>query len=211
MKKLMFTFLMLITFAGANVSAQEKEDYKNDPGYLDLSDMSKFMQGERVTDIELESNMLKMLSKLGGDEKPEFRQLVANLKLIRVNSFGVDESNKNAVMEKINSIDKQLTGRKWERIFKMKNKGENTNIYVLPSGDYENVLGLVVASVDSKRGNGREATFVNIVGKINMEQLGKLGTKFHIPNIGDMKKDKDSKEWKKKKDEKALKDEKPRK
>ena len=59
MKKLMFTFLMLITFAGANALAQEKEDYKNDPGYLDLSDMSKYMQGDRVTDIELESNMLK--------------------------------------------------------------------------------------------------------------------------------------------------------
>ena len=53
-----------------------------------------------------------MLSKLGGDEKPEFRQLVANLKLIRVNSFGIDESNEKAVMEKINTIDKQLSGRK---------------------------------------------------------------------------------------------------
>ena len=193
MKKLI-TIVIAMLLITVTINAQNKSDYSSEPGYVNFGDLSKFMQGDRVTEINLEANILKMLSKLGGEDDPDFNALVGNLKLIRVNSFGIDDKNQSEVMQKIASIDKDLTSKKWERIVKVKDRGENTNIYILPASDYENVLGLVVASVDdNRRKEGREATFVNIVGKINMEQLGKLGDKFNIPTLGRVKTNKKDK------------------
>lgn len=187
MKKLI-TVVMVALLAIMTINAQNKSEFPDEPGYVSFGDLSKFMGGDRETEIKLEANMLKMISKLGGDDDPEFKALVSNLKLIHVNAFGIDSKNQKEVMEKINSIDRDLTSQKWERIVKIKDRGENTNIYILPSSDYENVLGLVVASVDVNRSKeGGEATFVNIVGKINMSQLGKLGDKFNIPTLGKVK------------------------
>jgi hypothetical protein len=67
----------------------------------------------------------------------------------------------------------------------------------LPSSDYENFLGLCVTSIDAKKKKdkeGAEATFVNIVGNINMSQLGKLGDKFNFPSMNKMMKEKKDKE-----------------
>ena len=62
--------------------------------------------------------------------------------------------------------------KKWDRIVKTKSKGEIANVYIKTAGD-EEFVGLTVVTIDE---NG-EAAFVNIVGTINMDALGKLGSK----------------------------------
>lgn len=194
MKKITGLFLALILFTIVSAFPQDKTDYSNMPGYVDFGNLAKFMTGDKVTEINLDANMLKMLSNIGSEDSSGFKSLVGGLKLIKVNSFGINDANEKEIMQKIGSIDQQLSGKNWQRIIKVKDKGEYTNVYILPSSDYEDFLGLVVASIDNKgkHGAGREATFVNIVGKINMSQLGKLGSKFNIPSLGKMKKEKGS-------------------
>lgn len=197
MKKILGLIFMLVLFTAFTVSAQEKTDYSKYPGYVDFGNISKFMSGDRVTQIELDASLLKMLSKMGGENNTDFKDVVGGLKLIRVNSFGLDANNEKEVREKINAIDQSLTNKKWQRIIMVKEAGEYTNVYVLPSSDYENFLGLCVTTIDKdgKRGhNGPEATFVNIVGNINMSQIGKLGDKFHIPGLGRNDKRQENKE-----------------
>ena len=159
--------------------------------------MSKFMSGDNVTEINLDANLLKMLSKMGAEKNKDFQDVVGGLKLIKVNSFGLDAANEQEVKDKVSAIDQSLMSKNWQRIIKVKEHGEYTNVYVLPSNDYENFLGLCVTSIDAKgkKDKGKpEATFVNIVGNINMSQLGKLGDKFNIPALEKMKKDKGEKE-----------------
>jgi hypothetical protein len=137
-----------------------------------------------------------MLSKMGGEKDTSFKSVVSGLKLIRVNSFGINASNENEVKDVISSVDKSLMSKNWQRIVKVKENGEYTNVYVLPSSDYENFLGLCVTSIDSKKKKDKEraeATFVNIVGNINMSQLGKLGDKFNFPAMNKMMKEKKDK------------------
>ncbi len=192
MKKFAGLFLTVVLAAVVSVYPQEKIDYSGQPGYVDFGNLAKFMTGDKVTEINLDANMLKMLSHLGDEDSVGFKSVVGGLKLIRVNSFGINDSNEKEIMQKITSIDQHLSGKNWQRIIKVKDKGEYTNVYILPSSDYEDFLGLVVTSIDNKgkHGNGREATFVNIVGKINMSQLGKLGEKFNIPSLGKTNKEK---------------------
>ena len=196
MKKLMGLFLTIIVFAAFTAYPQDKTDYSKFPGYVDFGSISKYMSGDNVTEINLDANLLKMLSKMGGEDNKDFTGVVGGLKLIRVNSFELDAANEQEVKDEISSIDKSLMSKNWQRIIKVKEHGEYTNVYVLPSSDYENFLGLCVTSIDAngkKNKNKPEATFVNIVGNINMSQLGKLGDKFNIRALENMKKEKSNK------------------
>lgn len=202
MKKFLGLFLTLVLLMAVTVKPQDKTDYSKYPGYVDFGNIAKFMSGDRVTEIELNSNMLKMLSKMGGDEDQDFKTVMSGLKLIKVNSFGIEGQNEKEVKEKVASVDKSLLAKNWQRIVMVKDRGEYTNVYVLPSSDYENFLGLCVTSIDQNgyHGNkGPEATFVNIVGNINMSQIGKIGTKFHIPGLNNSH---NKKEYKEKDDKK---------
>jgi hypothetical protein len=201
MKKFLGLIFTLVLFTAVTVFPQDKTDYSKYPGYVDFGNISKFMSGDRVTQIELDANLLKMLSKMGGEKNADFQDVVSGLKLIRVNSFGLDAKNEKEVKEKITAIDQSLANKKWQRIIMVKEAGEYTNVYVLPSSDYENFLGLCVTTIDKngKKGHdGPEATFVNIVGNIKMSQIGRLGEKFHIPGLGKA----DRKNEKKEKNEK---------
>jgi hypothetical protein len=197
MKKTAGIFLMFMMLIASNAYAQEKTDYSKYPGYVDFGNISKYMTGDNVKEVNLDANLLNMLSKMGGEKDTSFKSVVSGLKLIKVNSFGVNASNENEVKDVIASVDKSLMSKNWERIVKVKENGEYTNVYVLPSSDYENFLGLCVTSIDAKKKKdnaGAEATFVNIVGNINMSQLGKLGDKFNFPSMNKMMKEKKDKE-----------------
>ena len=196
MKKFAGLFLTVLLLMAATAFPQDNTDYSKYPGYVDFGNISKFMTGDRVTEINLDANLLKMLSKMGGERDQDFKEVIGGLKLIRVNSFGLDAANENEVRSKVGAIDKELMNKNWKRIIMVKEKGEYTNVYVLPSSDYENFLGLCVTNIDQrgKRDKGSpEATFVNIVGNINMSQLGKLGDKFDIPGLGKNHKQKEDK------------------
>jgi hypothetical protein len=197
MKKATGIFLMFLMLIASNAFPQEKTDYSKYPGYVDFGNISKYMTGDNVKEVNLDANLLNMLSKMGGEKDSSFKSVVGGLKLIRVNSFGVNASNENEVKDVIASVDKSLMSKNWERIVKVKENGEYTNVYVLPSSDYENFLGLCVTSIDAKKKKdkeGAEATFVNIVGNINMSQLGELGDKFNFPAMNKMMKEKKDKE-----------------
>ena len=77
----------------------------------------------------------------------------------------------------------------WDRIVRTKSKEETVNVYILTNNE-EKIEGLVVASFEK---NG-DATFVNIVGDINLETIGELSNKFDIPSIGGIHEKKDNKE-----------------
>ena len=181
MKKLISLLTVLILIAGANLFAQET-DYSKYAGYANFGNLSAMEDGEEVTEILIEEKLLRMVAKFTKDD-PELSDLIGGLKLIKVNTFEVTPSNSEELMNRAKSIDKELMSKNWDRIVKTKSKGEVANVYIKTAGD-EEFIGLTVVSIDE----GGEAAFVNIVGNINMDALGKLGQKFDIPGLDDVHK-----------------------
>ena len=180
MKNLINIFVLLFFVAAANIMAQE--DYSKYPGYANFGDLAALEDGEMVTEIIIEEKLLRMVSKFTKDDV-ELSDLIGGLKLIKVNTFEVTSSNAAELMAKAKSIDTDLMRKKWDRIVKTKSKGEIANVYIKTAGD-EEFVGLTVVAIDEDG----EAAFVNIVGNINMDALGKLGQKFDIPGLDDIKK-----------------------
>lgn len=183
MKKLINLTAVIFFIAFFSTSAQS-DDYSKYPGYANFGNLSALEEGEEVTEILIEEKLLRMVAKFTQDDD-ELSDMIGGLKLIRVNTFQVTKSNETQLKQKASSIDKDLMNQKWDRIVKTKSKGEVTNVYVKTKGD-KDFEGLTVVSIDSDG----EAAFVNIVGKINVDALSRLGKKFDIPGVDNIKKDK---------------------
>jgi len=71
--------------------------------------------------------------------------------------------------------------KNWDRIVRVKKKNEVSNVYIKTVDD-DKIEGLVVTNIDYDG----EASFVNIVGNIDLDSIGRLSEKFNIPEIGKM-------------------------
>ncbi|MCF8259979.1 MAG: DUF4252 domain-containing protein [Melioribacteraceae bacterium] len=178
MKLRILAILAIFTFAAMiNINAQQN-DYSNEPGYVNFGNLDLADENGSVAEVILEAKLLRMVSKMAKGEDEELANLIAGLKLIVVNSFEVSANNKDKVVDRINSIDKDLNKKSWDRIVRIKGKEENVNIYIKTTPE-ETIAGLVVAAMDEND----QATFVNIVGDIDLETIGRLSDKFDIPNL----------------------------
>jgi hypothetical protein len=176
----MKTYKFLFVFIGLfSISLFSQSDYSKEPGYFDFGDLSIYEQGEGVTEVFLESNILQLVAAVTEDEEPELSAMLNGLQLVKVNVFEVSDKNEKELRGKIDDLDKKLESQKWDRIVRTKGGEEAVNVYIKTSSGKKNIDGLVVTTLD-KSG---EAVFVNIVWTIDLKKIGKLGAKFDIPSL----------------------------
>jgi len=178
MRTLIKQTAVLFLIAVFTISAQKK-DYSNEPGYVNFGSFEDFQKGDEVAEIMIEEHLLKMVAKLAGNEDAEMSSLLGGLKLVKVNTFEVNDNNKSRLISKIKNIDAELMDKNWDRIVRVKKKTEIANIYIKTAGDNK-IEGLVVTTL----GDDNEAAFVNIVGNIDLDSIGRLSEKFNIPELG---------------------------
>ena len=122
----------------------------------------------------------KFLSSNDADEV-QVKKLVESLKGIYVRSFEFDKDGEYSKAE-LESLRSQLRAPAWTQIIGVRGKEEGEDVDVFVKQEKGQIAGLVVIAAEPK-----ELTLVNIVGRIDLEQLAKLGRQFGIPKI-DMKK-----------------------
>ncbi len=159
--------LALIPFA----SAAEVETGAIDIGQLMPSAKGKFVE------INLSPALLKFAARIAARQEPETAELIRNLKSIRVNVVGLDDSNRAATTEQIEGVRRKLETQGWTKMVTVREQdgGDNVDIHVKQHGE-ESIDGLVITVIDRKG----EAVFVNIVGNINADQLAQIADKFDI-------------------------------
>jgi len=185
MKKLFLIplFLFLITM---NLTAQTG-DVTKEPGYVDFGDLSLFEDGGKVTEIILDEDLLSALASISSEEDPNIMAILNGLKIVKANVYEITDDNETALQDKIEKIDAKLINDNWKRIVKTRSDDEIANIYIKQNSD-KKIIGLVVTSFNKEEKN--EAAFVNIVGTIDLATIGKLGKKFNIPTLENVKKEK---------------------
>lgn len=165
------------------VSLTAQSDVTKEPGYVDFGNFDAFQDADGVTEVFLEEELLSALAQISPDEDPNMMALLSDLKLVKVNVFHVNESIEGKIDARINEIDRKLSGTEWKRIVKSKEKDERANVYIKLGKNKKDVVGLVVTTMEK---NG-DAAFVNIVGNIDLKNIGKLGNKFDIPTLDKIK------------------------
>ena len=173
-------FAIIMILLSVSMFAQKK-DYSKEPGYIEFGDLSALEEGESFTEVIIEEHLLRMVAKLAKHEEPELEKVLSGLKLIKVNSFEVNDGNIGTIKKKFDAVESKLKGGKWDRIVYSKSKYERAYVYILTK-DEELINGLTIATYEIDG----EAAFVNIVGDIDLESIGRLSDKFDIPGIEHM-------------------------
>ncbi len=162
-----------LTFVTSSVAAEMES------GFVDIGQLVPSANGQFV-EVNLSQGMLKFAAKIAAHQEPEAAELIGNLKRIRINVIGMDDSNRADTITKIESIRRKLESQGWTQMVTVhdQNGGDNVDVHVKQRGD-DSIDGLVVTVLDKKG----EAVFVNIVGNISADQLAIIADKFDIGQL----------------------------
>ena len=155
---------------------------ETEAGAIDIGQLMPSAKGQFV-EINLSTALLKFAARIAARQEPETAELIRGLKSIRVNVVGMDETNRAGTIEKIEAVRQKLEAQGWTKMVTVREKegGDNVDIHVKQHGE-DAIDGLVITVIDKKG----EAVFVNIVGNINADQLGKIADKFDIEPLRKM-------------------------
>ncbi|UCG53042.1 MAG: DUF4252 domain-containing protein [Candidatus Latescibacterota bacterium] len=150
--------------------AAPEKDYTKMRGYVDFESMKIFGDMEATVEVYLKGALLAIAREAVGEEDPELRDLLSKIELIRVQVFELEDRFSDQVIEKTKALAKQLDKKGWEIAVRVRERDEHVYVYLLP-GKNDDIDGMVVMAIE----DDDEAVFVNIVGKIDPTQLGRIG------------------------------------
>lgn len=160
-------FLTVTVFA-------EEDEYRNHPGYVDFAQLGNFTKSDASVEIYLGKPILNLVAALTAEEDPALTELLSKMMMIRVEEFTVAPEQLNDMTSVINKLSGKLSGAKWEKLLKAREKNEQVEIFLKTVGS--KIQGMLVMTLEASG----EAVFINLVGEIDLALIGKLGKKFNI-------------------------------
>lgn len=155
------------------------------PGYVDLSDLGLPPGTEATVEVNLRGAVLRLIGAASRTEEPGFAEVVDKLQLIRVQVFPLKDLDPTKVQERIAALGSRVEQQGWEKVVRVKEQDEQAHVYLKLNG--EQIAGLLVMAVDKSDQGGEEVVFVNIVGDIDPEQIGRIGQQLNISPLDSIK------------------------
>jgi hypothetical protein len=173
--KLVTVAALAVAFAVPGFAAQ-------DPGQVDFGTMPS-AAGRQFVEVNLQPNLISLAAKIVSKQEPQVAELLRNIKHVRVNVVGLDDTNRSTVDQKMKAVRADLESRGWSPVVTVRDEGgENVNVHI-KTGKDDVIQGLVVTVI----GNDNEAVFVNIVGEINPDQIAEIANRFDIEPLKKIK------------------------
>lgn len=164
--------LTLCVTALISLPAIAQEDALKDfPGYVDFGELSEVF-GEPTVQISVGESLLGLVGSLSASEDPEAAELFNRLNGVRVNVFETEAMADGAV-SLIKDVSANLSDQGWESVVTVNSEDEQVRIFMMINDNQ--VEGITVMAVEET-----EAVFVNIIGSIDPQDLGKVMENFDI-------------------------------
>ena len=175
---LFFQALLLFAAAVGPTNAWASPPLEKQPGYIEFSSLGLFddPEPEAAIEIYLKDPLLDLVAAATRFDDEELANMLEALYLIRVQVYHNSEGQNldtSYDYERIAERLKALTLPGWERVVQVRERDERMQFYVR-SAD-EAIVGLLVLV-----GSPREFVFINIVGLLDLAQVGRIGRKFDI-------------------------------
>lgn len=146
-------------------------------GFVPLAELNLFPQDQVSTEINLDGPVLRLVAASMKSEDPAFSALVGGLHSIHVQVSPLAGVDAGAIKARIGRATRWLEDRGWTANLRVKEKGQETYIYLKEQAG--NIVGLTVLTFQS----GDEAAVINISGRIDPAQIGRLGQGIHVPQL----------------------------
>ena len=174
MKKLFsnVSFLLALIISLTGVFAQSVDIAKM-PGYVDLEKIKIPSTAESLTEIDLGPGLLQLMNSFSDKNTDDgLDAQLGGLFRIRVKSFNIGEKDYNAILPQVEKLTDQLTKENWLTLIRVKKAEEMT--LISSKTDNGKTAGFVILSLKPNE----SATFINIVGNLDIRQLTSFGVGF---------------------------------
>lgn len=173
-RTLFLAFALTLVVIPASVSnAQRIESL---PGYFDFDELEDIVGVETTLEVNFKGAILRMAAEAARIEDDTLADLLLKLKGIQVRGYTLDEDSRKALENRIGPLFRQMTDDGWDRVVRVRDEEEFVEMLVRDATG-ERVEGLIVFVIG---GGPNETVFVNIVGEIDPEDIGRLGRRFRI-------------------------------
>jgi len=168
--EVLLVIAVVVTLTFSTAIAGPDDAYKDMPGYVDFDAMGVLGDTEPKVEVFLKGPLLRMAIEALRHEDPDLVDALSGIQLVRVHVFEIDGRNYDDIKDKTDAAVKNLEKKGWEVTVRVRERHERITIHMLPGKDDESLEGLVVTVLDEYD----EAVFVNIVGTINVADIGKV-------------------------------------
>ncbi len=146
-------------------------------GQIDFADLSSHY-GEPKVEVNLSASLMKLVGRFAEGEDPEVGDILSKLESIKVRVY-----NLNGDLEKasstIDEVSSELKADNWETLVTVNDNEDNQKVRIFSKSTEAVIDGVVVMVVSPEKEDG-EAVFINIVGEIDPEKIGKVADTLNI-------------------------------
>src|SRR5262245_5598998 len=105
----------------------------NPAGYVDFGKFDQPASGGQFVEVNVNSNLIALASRLAKSEEPDITDLLSSLKRIHVNVIGLDDGNREDLKKRLQSIRTSLDGTGWDRVVTVQEKGSDVDVRIKTS------------------------------------------------------------------------------
>lgn len=169
---LMKTLMTGVLCALVSIPVMAQEDaLKGLEGFIDFGDLSA-TYGEPKISINIGGSLLQFVGAMTEESDSEASQVMSQLKGVRVFGYPMN-SDPTVAKEKFTEVKNTLKSKGWEPVVQVNEDEEQVLIYMKMNG--QAMEGMTVMTVDEE-----EVMFINIIGKLDPKQIGRLMHNFDI-------------------------------
>lgn len=175
------TLLILLFTTGSwiqTVAAQSQ--IEDDPGFVNFSDLDDLFGEDPIIEANIHGAILRLVAEAAELEDPELADLLRRVRGVYVRVFDLDRLDLGTVRSYKDKVSRMLVEDGWDTVIAVRKRDEEVNMYVRLVD--EEIAGMVVMSINHY---DDETAFLNIVGDIDPEQIGRIGRKFGVSGVSD--------------------------
>lgn len=172
--------LFLGVFAAAALPLRAQDALSRDPGYVDFAVVEQWFDREARVEVNVKGALLKLVAEASEYEDPELARMLRKITAIQVRGYALDAGSFASIERQTSALARRLEGMGWETVARVREDDERVDVFIKMRGDV--IAGLTVLVVSP---GDDDTVFVNIVGDIDPEQIGRIGRKFNIGRLQD--------------------------
>lgn len=179
--------MLLLLFIPMCMFAQHGK-FSSSPGNARFDQLKNLKAFGKVSEIYLDQNLFNMIDYEETEDGEELKRLLQPIKMIVLYTIDdIKKSNADSLRAEFEAIDSGLMARDWSKLMSFDEGRVFANTY-LKYTDKNRVAGLAITFLESS-GNKYKANIINIIGDIDMKNIGKIGRKFRLPALGSSEED----------------------
>lgn len=172
--------LLALLTLGLTSAAYPQRSIQEDPGYVDFSRINDWFDEKPTLEVNIKGALLRLVAEASRLEDPELADLLLELRAIQVQGYSLPRSRFDDLGVAVDGWVSEMEEAGWDTIVRVRDDDEHVDMHVkVHDGAIAGMLVMVVTPGDD------DTVFVNIVGEIDPEQIGRIGRRFNIDPITD--------------------------